>query len=506
MRINEPVVLSENNYSENVEIISTTDMKGITTSANEDFMQISGFDDNEIIGKNHNVVRHPDMPPEAFSMLWTQLKAGKPWVGLVKNRCKNGQYYWVDAYVCPQYEGDQIIGFQSVRTKPKREWVERADKLYAKVMAGKSEQDKKTSKLEAVNLPQYPLGITGKFLTAFLIAIVPVMTGMWLTGQASLISVLTGMVVSFGLGFVGIRYLLAPILELARESKGFHEDLLAQYIYTGNTDEIGQIRFGQIFLQAKVRTVIGRVRESSDVLNKAASEIAHGNLDLSQRTEEQASSLEETASSMEEMTATVKQNSDNTQEASRIATSARTEAEGGNEIVAKAIESMSGINESSKKIADIISVIDEIAFQTNLLALNAAVEAARAGEQGRGFAVVAGEVRALAGRSAESAKEIKDLITESVNKVEEGSQLVSDSGKTLKGILGGVKKVTDIVAEIASSSNEQASGIDQINKAIMQMDDVTQQNAALVEEAASASGAMEDKVKMLTGLAKQFSA
>ena len=505
MRINQPVTKSENNYLDDIEIISTTDLKGIINSANADFMQISGFDDNEIIGKNHNTVRHPDMPPEAFNMLWTQLKDGKPWVGLVKNRCKNGDYYWVDAYVCPQYEGDQVIGFQSVRTKPKKEWVNRADKLYAKVMAGKSEHDKKTSKLENVSLAKYPLGITGKFLTAFFIAIAPVMAGMWLTGQASLMSALAGLAVSFGLGFAGIRYLLAPILELAKESKGFHDDVLAQYVYTGKTDEIGQIQFGQIFLQAKVRTVVGRIKESADVLNKSASEIARGNLNLSQRTEEQASSLEETASSMEEMTATVKQNSDNTQEASKIAAGTRTEAEGGSEVVSKAVASMGEINTSSKKIADIISVIDEIAFQTNLLALNAAVEAARAGEQGRGFAVVAGEVRALAGRSAESAKEIKVLITESVNKVEEGTQLVSDSGKTLDGILSGVKKVADIVAEIASSSNEQASGIDQVNKAITQMDDVTQQNAALVEEAASASKAMEDKVKLLTGLSRQFS-
>ncbi|MDH5436116.1 MAG: PAS domain-containing protein, partial [Gammaproteobacteria bacterium] len=278
MRINEPVTKSEYNYGENVEIISTTDLKGIVTSANEDFMQISGFDDNEVIGKNHNVVRHPDMPPEAFNMLWTQLKAGKPWVGLVKNRCKNGQYYWVDAYVCPQYEGDQVIGFQSVRTKPKPEWVGRANKLYNKVMSGKSAHDKKTSKLDKVTLPQYPLGIMGKFLTAFFIAIAPVMAGMWLFGQASIVSILVGLAVSFGLAFAGLQYLLAPIQELAKESRAIHDDLLAQYVYTGKTDEIGQIQFGHIFLKAKMRTVVGRIKESSDVLNKAASEIARGNL------------------------------------------------------------------------------------------------------------------------------------------------------------------------------------------------------------------------------------
>ncbi|MDH5614490.1 MAG: PAS domain-containing protein, partial [Gammaproteobacteria bacterium] len=354
MRINQPVTSSEYNYSDTTEIISTTNLKGIVTSANADFMQISGFDDDEVINKNHNVVRHPDMPPEAFNMLWSQLKDGKPWVGLVKNRCKNGDYYWVDAYVCPQYEGEEMIGFQSVRTKPKREWVKRADKLYAKVMAGKSEHDKKTSKLDNVSLPKYPMGITGKFFTGFLVAVLPVMAGMWLTGQASLVSALVGLAVSCGLGFAAMRYLLAPILKLAEESRAIHDDILAQYVYTGKTDEVGQIEFGNVFLKAKIRTVVGRIKESSDVLNKSAAEIARGNLDLSQRTEEQASSLEETASSMEEMTATVKQNSDNTQQASTIANGAKEEAESGSEVVAKAVASMAEINDSSKKIADII--------------------------------------------------------------------------------------------------------------------------------------------------------
>src|SRR4029077_6425320 len=218
--------------------------------------------------------------------------------------------------------------------------------------------------------------------------------------------------------------------------------------------------------------------------------ISKGNLNLSQRTEQQASSLEETASSMEEMTSTVKQTADNAGQANQLAMAARQQAEKGGAVVSLAVSAMGGINAASKKIADIISVIDGIAFQTNLLALNAAVEAARAGEQGRGFAVVATEVRNLAGRSATAAKEIKGLIQDTVSKVDEGSKLVTQSGATLEQIVTAVKKVTDIVTEIAPASNAQSSGIEQVNKAVMQLDELTQQNAALVEQASAASQAM----------------
>lgn len=250
--------------------------------------------------------------------------------------------------------------------------------------------------------------------------------------------------------------------------------------------------------------MVGEIRENAGSINTSANEIAQGNLDLSQRTEEQASSLEETASSIEELTGTVKQNADNAQQANQLAASARSEAEKGGAVVSDAISAMGEINQASKKIADIIGVIDEIAFQTNLLALNAAVEAARAGEQGRGFAVVAAEVRNLAQRSAGAAKEIKTLINDSVQKVDEGSRLVDESGSTLEEIVNSVQKVSDIIAEIAAASSEQSTGIDQINKAVAQMDEMTQQNASLVEEAAAASESMDEQAKGLTSLISFF--
>jgi len=254
----------------------------------------------------------------------------------------------------------------------------------------------------------------------------------------------------------------------------------------------------------KLTEVIGRIEDSANTVATGAEEIAQGNADLSQRTEEQASSLEETASSMEEMTSTVRQNADNARSANTLAQEAESKAAAGGDIVSKAVSSMAEINDSSKKIADIIGVIDEIAFQTNLLALNAAVEAARAGEQGRGFAVVAGEVRNLAQRSAAAAKEIKDLIRDSVSKVEDGTSLVNQSGDMLNEIVESVRKVNRTIADISVASEEQSSGIEQVNKAVSQMDEMTQQNAALVEEASAAGESMSEQARAMKQLLSFF--
>jgi methyl-accepting chemotaxis protein len=257
-------------------------------------------------------------------------------------------------------------------------------------------------------------------------------------------------------------------------------------------------------LVGNMAEVLRSITAAASEVGTGAEEISRGNADLSQRTEEQASSLEETASSMEEMTSAVKNSADNAAQASQLALAARDQAERGGSVVQSAVVAMSEINSASKRIAEIIGVIDAIAFQTNLLALNAAVEAARAGEQGRGFAVVASEVRNLASRSAAAAKEIKQLIEESVTKVNDGTKLVDESGRVLNEIVAGVKRVTDVVAEIAASSHEQASGIEQVNKAVMQMDEVTQQNAALVEEATAAAQSLNQQAASLRQLMDRF--
>ncbi len=249
---------------------------------------------------------------------------------------------------------------------------------------------------------------------------------------------------------------------------------------------------------------IGDIRNATETIATASSQIAAGNLDLSSRTEEQASSLEETASSMEELTSTVKQNAENARQANQLVVSTADVAVKGGQVVGQVVDTMASIKDSSRKIADIIGVIDGIAFQTNILALNAAVEAARAGEQGRGFAVVASEVRNLAQRSASAAKEIKDLIEDSVGKVDAGGKLVDEAGKTMDEVVSSVKRVTDIMSEIAAASQEQSSGIEQVNQAIAQMDEVTQQNAALVEEAAAAAESLQDQAARLADAVSVF--
>lgn len=306
----------------------------------------------------------------------------------------------------------------------------------------------------------------------------------------------------------GINNLMEAVVEPLKEGKrvmvSLAEGDLTQSMQGEFKGEYSELRDAINASVTNLLNMVNDINEASGSISSGASEIATGNTDLSQRTEEQASSLEETASSMEEMTSTVRQNADNARTANTLASTAREQASKGGEVVSNAVSAMSEINQSSKKISDIIGVIDEIAFQTNLLALNAAVEAARAGEQGRGFAVVAGEVRNLAQRSAGAAKEIKSLINDSVEKVDEGSKLVDESGKTLEQIVEAVKKVSDIIAEIAAASQEQSSGIEEVNKAISQMDEMTQQNAALVEEAASASESMEEQAKNMIELMRFF--
>ena len=273
------------------------------------------------------------------------------------------------------------------------------------------------------------------------------------------------------------------------------------------SDKVGAVETicnGINSLLDKMAEVIVQVRDASQTINTAANEIATGNNDLSQRTEQQASSLEETAASMEELASTVKNNAENAKQANQLAGAASTVAIRGGDVVGQVVGTMAEINASAKKIEDIISVIDGIAFQTNILALNAAVEAARAGEQGRGFAVVAGEVRNLAQRSASAAKEIKELISDSVTKTAEGTAQVEQAGKTMQDIVSSVQRVTDIMGEITAASTEQSAGIDQINTAITSMDEVTQQNSALVEEAAAAAESLVEQAASLVEVVSEF--
>ena len=311
-------------------------------------------------------------------------------------------------------------------------------------------------------------------------------------------------VLGLGIGWLVSRSLVQAATAAVKQADLIASGDLTHSVNVDRHDEMGRLLASLDRMQENLRKTVSGVRQSAEGVATASTEISAGNHDLSSRTEQQASALEETAASMEELGSTVRQNADNARQANQLAMSASTVAVSGGEVVDRVVETMKGINDSSRRIADIIGVIDGIAFQTNILALNAAVEAARAGEQGRGFAVVAGEVRSLAQRSAEAAREIKGLIGSSVDKVEAGSRLVADAGATMNEIVGSVQRVTDIIGEITAASSEQSDGIGQINVAVTQLDQMTQQNAALVEESAAAAESLREQAHKLAEVVSIF--
>jgi methyl-accepting chemotaxis protein len=321
---------------------------------------------------------------------------------------------------------------------------------------------------------------------------------------------LAGGVVAFVLaamalgGVLLVRSIVRPLQEAGAVSRRIGQGDLTAAVDTARGDEIGELLRAVAEMRDSLRNVVTKVRESTDSIQVASSEVAQGNTDLSHRTEQAASSLQQTASAMEELTGTVRQTADSARTASQLGASASSVAARGGSVVAQVVSTMDEINTSSRKIADITSVIDGIAFQTNILALNAAVEAARAGEQGRGFAVVAGEVRSLAQRSAEAAREIKTLIGTSVDKVESGARLVGEAGSTMTEIVSSVQRVTDIIGEISAAAEEQSTGIGSINGTVIQLDQATQQNAALVEESAAAAESLREQASQLAALVSGF--
>jgi aerotaxis receptor len=519
MRSNFPVTNVEIELSDTETIVSTTDLQGNITYANPYFIAISGYTEDELIGAPQNILRHPDMPVEAFADFWATIRSGRSWTGMVKNRCKNGDAYWVMANATPVMENGKAVGYMSVRTKPTRQQVTAAAELYRNLKAGTAGNIRleqgvvRTAGLRGRLVDATNLTLRGRIALnlTFQGAVLLLLLGFNLLDGATLFpNAKTALNVINAAAIVSILHfwytlhttLLRPI-DVAREACQVMAggDMTADF-NSDRRDEMGQLMRALRQLRVNLQSIVGDVRNNFDSISVATGEIAAGNMDLSGRTEAQASALEETASSMEELASTVQQNSASVGQASSMAETADATAVSGGLIVGEVIATMDQITQASHKIGDIIGIIESIAFQTNILALNAAVEAARAGEQGRGFAVVASEVRNLAQRSNTSAQEIKRLIADSIGQVEAGAALATRAGQRTQEVQAAVRKVSGLMTEIASASREQVAGIGQVNDAVTQMDGVTQQNAALVEQSAAAAAALQEQtIKVVQALA-----
>ncbi|MGE0330469.1 MAG: methyl-accepting chemotaxis protein [Ramlibacter sp.] len=517
MKLNLPVTANEYELAEGQTLVSTTDLQSHITYCNAAFIAVSGYTREELLGQPHNMVRHPDMPPEAFRDMWETIRGGRPWSQLVKNRRKNGDHYWVMANVTPLMEAGKPVGYMSVRTKPAREQVRQAEALYAsmreqaqagalkvRLNGGQLEKRGLRGRLARLTRP----GVTAKMTTALLsmsaAAVAtellagsagPIVLGAAMAGQAALLA---------GLAWWLHHAITVPLRDATLIANAIAAGDLTQSFTTNRSDEVGGALRALNQLHVNLQAMVSDVRSEAQRIDTAANEIAAATQDLSGRTESQASSLQETAAAIEQIAATVGQNANSAGEASRKAGNAGQVAERGSAMVSKVISSMQGIEAASGRIAAINGVIDGIAFQTNILALNAAVEAARAGEQGRGFAVVAGEVRSLAQRSAAAAQEIKQLIEESRQQVEGGRDMAQVTGKTMDEMVTAVRDVGSLIEGIAVASAQQSGGVTEVNTAVAQLDTATQQNAAMVEQSTATTHQLRQQARALTEAVQVF--
>ena len=509
---------SSNEYDvdESITAVLVGDKAGNFVYANPAFLASSGHTWEELKGTLAGNTVHTDTPKQVSADMDMTVRKKQPWSGIILSRRKNGDYYWMRLNIMPLWVDARFAGSLMVLSKVPRDEVARIAPLYQRMREG---TDKRltvrfgrvvrttawSTTIEAVR----SLGLNGRIWAAIsAVNLGGLACALSIAPDAGALSVWAALA-GFGmLTSVAGLYLSRSIVTPLRDATHFANRIaacdLGSQMTSTRSDEIGAMIRALTQMTMNMRATVSDVRDSAYLIQKMTAEIAAGTVDLSGHTEAQASSLEQTAASMEEMTSTVQQNASAAKEASQVASSATTAAETGGQVVGQVISTMDGITQSSKKIADIIGVIDSIAFQTNILALNAAVEAARAGEQGRGFAVVAAEVRSLAQRSAQAANEVRGLIKESVDKVENGSKLVQVAGRSMEDILAQIKRVTELVGHIANASLEQSSGIGQINQSVTHLDQMTQQNAALVEESTAAAESMAEQAQGLVAAVSVF--
>lgn len=501
-----PYVSQQNTpLDDDITLMSTTDLQSYITHANDTFVQVSGYQLNELLDKPHNLVRHPDMPKAAFADMWYTLQQGEPWSGIVKNRRKNGDHYWVRANAVPMVREGQVTGYMSIRTRATDEEIAAVEPLYKALNEGRC--NRRIHKGLVVRkgwlgkLPALPIRWRVRGVMALMFALLA--TVLQQMGAEWGLLLMSALVMILGTAIFEWQ-IVRPIENVARQALKVATGERNSVSHLNRSDELGLMlrAVGQLGLMC--RWLIHDVSSQVSCVRSDSETLAKGSDDLNKHTQQTVENVQETVTTMNQMAASVKQNSQTAAAADKLSIAASSAATHGGEAMDAVIKTMDDIANSTQRIGTITTLINDIAFQTNILALNAAVEAARAGEQGKGFAVVAGEVRHLASRSASAANDIRKLIDASADKVQSGSDQVHAAGRTMDDIVAQVQNVTQLIAQISHSTLEQSDGLSSLTRAVNELSSITQKNAELVEESAQISamvkhraGRLEDAVTVL---------